>query len=102
MHLVQLLLPLRDNEKQAFPRAEFDRVRNELTERFGGATAFLRSPASGVWKEDDGDTTQDEIVIFEAMADALDRDWWREYRAELERRFRQDEVVVRALAFEPL
>lgn len=45
MYLVQLLLPLRDNEKQAFPRAEFDRVRNELTERFGGATAFLRSPA---------------------------------------------------------
>jgi hypothetical protein len=102
MYLVQLLLPLLDNENHPFPGSEFDRVRNELTERFGGATAFLRSPASGVWKEDNGETTQDEIVIFEAMDDDLDRDWWRNYRAELERRFRQDEVVVRALAFEPL
>jgi hypothetical protein len=51
---------------------------------------------------DNGETTQDEIVIVETMDDDLDRDWWRNYRAELERRFRQDEVVVRALAFEPL
>ncbi|CAN5656826.1 hypothetical protein BH23GEM5_BH23GEM5_06180 [soil metagenome] len=51
---------------------------------------------------DNGETTQDEIVIVEAMDDDLDRDWWRNYRAEPERRFRQDEVVVRALAFEPL
>ena len=102
MYLVQLLLPLLDNKKCRFARAEFDRVRNELTERFGGATAFLRSPASGVWKEDDGDITHDQIVILEAMTDTLDRDWWRDYRTELERRFRQGEVVVRALAFEPL
>jgi hypothetical protein len=30
------------------------------------------------------------------MADWLDRGWWRVYRAELERRFSQDEIVVRA------
>jgi hypothetical protein len=67
MYLVQLLLPLLDKENHPFPGSEFDRVRNELTERFGGATAFLRSPALGVWKEDNGETTQDEIVIFEAL-----------------------------------
>ena len=102
MYLVQLLLPLRDNEGHPFDRAEFDRVKGELAERFGGATAFLRSPASGVWQEDNGGTSHDEIVIFEAMADALDRPWWELYRGELERRFRQEEVVVRASTFEKL
>ena len=56
-HLVQLLLPLYDNEGHDFPRAQFDRVAKELTERFG---------------------------------------WWHEYRTELERRFAQDRIVVRA------
>ena len=30
------------------------------------------------------------------MTDALDEGWWRAYRGELERRFRQDVVVIRA------
>ena len=47
MHVVQFLLPLRDNERRAFPRADFEKVRTELTEHFGGVTAFLQSPASG-------------------------------------------------------
>ena len=36
------------------------------------------------------------------MADALDRGWWSAYRAELERRFRQDVIVIRAQAIEQL
>ena len=102
MFLVQLLLPLRDNGGEAFGRAEFDRVKDELAERFGGATAFLRSPALGAWQETDGQTTHDDIVIFEAMADSLDRAWWAEYRRDLERRFRQEDVIVRASRIEKL
>jgi len=44
----------------------------------------------------------DEIVIFEVMTETLDRDWWSEYRLELERRFRQREIVVRAQTIEQL
>lgn len=102
MHLVQLLLPLRDNEGRAFPRAEFDRVNRELTDRFGGVTAFLRSPASGAWREEGGEVARDDIAVIEVMDEHLDRDWWRSYRAGLERRFRQDEVVVRASELERL
>lgn len=102
MHLVQFLLPLRDNEGNPFPREDFGRVRAELTERFGGVTLYLRAPATGAWKDDRGEETRDEVVIVEVMAETLDRLWWREYRGELERRFRQDEVVVRALPFEAL
>jgi hypothetical protein len=36
------------------------------------------------------------------MTDALDREWWRDYREQLERRFRQQEIVVRASRFDRL
>lgn len=93
---IEILLPLRDNDGQPFARAEFDSVRQELAERFGGVTAFMRSPAVGVWKDDDGVPHHDEIVVFEVMAETVDQVWWRSYRMRLEERFRQDEIVVRA------
>ncbi|HEX2187801.1 MAG TPA: hypothetical protein VHG51_02825 [Longimicrobiaceae bacterium] len=102
MYLVQVLLPLRDNEGRPFGRVPFDRVRAELTERFGGVTAYLQSPAEGAWREPGGDVDRDDVVILEVMAGALDRAWWVGYREELERRFRQDEVVVRAMGMERL
>ena len=54
MRLVQILLPLYDNQRKPFPRAFFDHVREELTKQFGGVTAFVRSPAVGVWENDAG------------------------------------------------
>lgn len=103
MVLIQFLLPLRDNAGQPFARADFERVRAELTERFGGVTAFLQSPASGAWRDDGGArTVRDDVVLFELMTDAVDRAWWEGYREELERRFRQKALVVRALSAESL
>jgi hypothetical protein len=104
MFLIQFLLPLRDNEGRAFSRAEFERVRTELTDRFGGVTAFLQAPASGAWKDEEtgGQTKRDEVVLFELMTESLNRPWWANYRAELEARFRQKAVVVRALVVEGL
>ena len=39
----------------------------------------------------------DDIVILEVMTDDLDRAWWGSFRKDLERRFRQESVIVRAL-----
>jgi hypothetical protein len=66
-------------------------------------TAHTQAPAEGIWTES-GDTqpTHDEIVIFEVMADTLERDWWADYRRELERRFRQREIIIRAQSIEQL
>lgn len=100
-HLVEILLPLADNEGRPFGRELFAEVREALVGRFGGLTAFTRSPAEGVWDEGEG-RSRDEIVIFEVMAGDLDRAWWRTFRESLERRFRQDEIVVRARAVERL
>jgi len=102
MHLVQLLLPLRDNDGVPFPRADFERVRVELTERYGGVTAYLRSPASGVWRDEGGEEARDEVVMVEVMVGKLQRQSWAEYRRVLERRFRQAELVVRALRIDRL
>jgi hypothetical protein len=52
MHLIQLLLPLHDNDGPAFPSNHFKQVRSDLTDRFGGVTAFIRSPAVGLWQDD--------------------------------------------------
>jgi len=95
MYLIQILLPLYDNAGEPFPQWEFNRVRTELTERFGGLTSYVRSPAVGLWKERDNATVHDDIVIYEVMAYHLDRDWWRGYREELADRFRQEVLIVR-------
>jgi hypothetical protein len=94
MYLIQLLLPLHVNEKQAFPADYFDLVRRTLTERFGGVTAFLRSPAVGLWKEGEDELTHDEVVMFEVISSELDIDWWAGYRIELQNKFSQDELLV--------
>jgi hypothetical protein len=103
MHLVQLLLPLRDNDDRPFPASHFAGVRAALTERFGGLTAYSRAPAEGLWDPSgDAPPARDDVVVYEVMDPSLDRGWWARYRAELERRFAQDELVVRAHAVERL
>ena len=102
-HLVQVLLPLCDNDGRPFPHALYTQVKAELTERYGGLTAYTRSPAEGIWREEESSpTTHDEVIVMEVMCDVLDRPWWAAYRLQLTQRFQQRELVVRALPFEPL
>lgn len=96
-HLVQLLLPVYANDGARFAPSLYRDVERELTERFGGVTAYSRAPAAGLWKEEPGRTERDDIVVYEVMVDALETAWWAEYRRALERRFAQEELVVRAL-----
>jgi hypothetical protein len=96
MYLIQVLLPLYDNEGTLFPWSHFEQVRTELTEHFGGLTAYTRAPAEGLWKDAPSQTVKDDIVIHEVMAEEIEAAWWNAYRASLEERFRQDVVVIRA------
>lgn len=102
MYLVQMLLPRYDADGTRFPKAMFDEVRVRLAERFGGVTAYLRSPAVGLWEGDDGECVRDDVLLFEVMVESIDRQHWEHYRRELERRFAQDRVLVRATAVECL
>src|SRR5687768_389610 len=94
--LVQILLPVYDAAGERFAQSMYDEVARELTQGFGGLTAYVRAPAKGLWEERPGETHRDDIVIYEVMVEALDAEWWRHYRGDLEKRFRQDELVVRA------
>lgn len=96
MHLIQLLLPLYDNDGVQQSDDLFRRVRTELTDRFGGLTAYTRAPARGTWQDDAGRTDNDEIVVYEVMVDEIDRVWWNAYRKQLEDAFRQRALIVRA------
>jgi hypothetical protein len=102
MHLVQILLPLFDNEGNAFPAARYREVTRTLTDRFGGVTAYTRAPAEGRWRDEDARDHHDEIVVLDTMVETLDRDWWSGYRQQLETSFEQDEIVVRAMPIEKL
>lgn len=101
-HLVQILLPLTDNEGRAFEARLFRDVRQTLIEKFGGVTAYVRSPAKGLWKEEAGDLVDDEIVIYEVMVDTLDRDWWLGFCEHTRLAFEQKELVMRAIPAEQL
>ncbi len=100
--LIQLMLPLYDNEGRPFSREQSARVRLELTEQFGGVTAFTLSPAVGIWEDAEGRTHRDDVVVVEVMAKSLDREWWNVYAVELAARFKQEVVVARAIEFESL
>jgi len=101
VQLIQILLPVFDNEGCRFERSRFDAVRARLIERFGGLTAFVQSPAQGLWKDvQTGATAHDDMILVEVMVEVFERDWWAAYRTELEALFRQDEVVVRAIGCE--
>ena len=102
MKLLQILLPLYDNGGEAYPKSMFDRIRSELTDAFGGVTAFLRSPAVGLWEDESGEVQRDDVVLFEIMTDDLDHNWWQHYRHDLQNRFGQQSILVRATDVEML
>ena len=95
MYLIQILLPLYDNDGKPFPQYEYEHVRDELTEIFGGITTYVRSPAKGLWKESSTLTVYDDIVNYEVMTESLDREWWLTYREELAVRFCQEVLIMR-------
>jgi RNA polymerase sigma-70 factor (ECF subfamily) len=102
--LIQLLLPTRfpNGTASQDATAALAETRRELAEAFDGLTAYVRSPASGVWTAPDGRTEQDDVVMVEVVTHRFDRVWWRAYVDKLAARFRQHVVHVRAIPIELL
>lgn len=98
MQLVEILLPVTEGEGV---RREVEALGKLFTDKFGGLTAFVRSPGEGVW-DDAGAVHCDDVVVLEVMTEELDRNWWRELRLGLEDRLHQKEIVMRTHAVEML
>ncbi len=101
MHLVQILLPVRDNDGKPFGPHPFEEVAWTLSKKFGGITAYNRAPAEGRWENDDK-TQHDDVLVIEVMIATLDKSWWQTFRTHLETTFRQTRVIVRAQPIELL
>ena len=82
------------------PAEMFAEVRIELTQRFGGVTAYSRSPATGLWKRTEAEVERDQVIMIEVVVEMFDREWWSQYRDTLAKRFDQDEIHARAIAIE--
>jgi hypothetical protein len=97
MFLIELFIPLTNNEGVRFPESAFKEIEDTITEKFGGLTSYPRAPANGIW--DDGRKSQsDELLVYEVMTDALDKPWWEACRRNLEERFQQEKILMRATA----
>ena len=97
MELVQIVLPLYDNDGARLPRPLYSATLSELTDAFGGATAFTRSPAEGFWEDPAGRVQRDEVIVVEVLVEEADAPWWAEYKSRLAARFAQETVLIRAL-----
>jgi hypothetical protein len=101
MVLIQLLLPTATPAGAPASQA-LAATRRELAEKFAGLTAYMRSPAKGLWTAPDGHTEADNVVMVEVVTGSFDRSWWRAYAATLAQRFEQEAIHIRALAVETL
>jgi hypothetical protein len=77
-------------------RQAIDDLLLRFTRTFGGATAFSRAPAAGLWRSQEGREEADNVVVVETMSEELDAPYWRELQRELEERLDEAEVLIRA------
>ncbi|MBK8840854.1 MAG: hypothetical protein IPO30_19890 [Hyphomonadaceae bacterium] len=98
MHLIEILLPVTQSSDV---RREVESLGKLFTDKFGGLTAFVRSPGEGMWA-DKGAVERDDVVVLEVMTQELDREWWREVRIGLQDRLNQKEIIVRAHVIDKL
>lgn len=94
-YVVQILVPTQTGKGAPVSKEWFDKFLQELTDKFGGATSYVRAPAHGLWRS--GDTTErDDIAVVEVMAAKLAPEFWRSLRERLQRELSQEEIVIRA------
>lgn len=91
------MLPLNDERGDPFPQKHYTAIQQKLIGKFGGATLYTRSPASGLWKDEDNQLVRDQVIVFEVMVPLIDTDFWKEYRQSLEKTFTQDQIIIRRL-----
>jgi hypothetical protein len=94
-HLVQILLPKETGNGQSISKDWFDCFLKQLTDKFGGATSFLRAPGQGLWQSSGG-TEKDSIAVIEVMVERLEHPYWQALRERLEHELSQEAIVVRA------
>jgi hypothetical protein len=95
-------VPLYDNDGTAFPLSEYSSLQTFFAEKFKGVTVYQRAPAKGLWKENEDSLVRDDLIIFEVVARNLDRRFWINVRTFLEKKFKQEIILIRSWSIEIL
>jgi len=95
MHVVEIFVPTTFGTGGQIPKALLELLKQELTDEFGGVTAYTRSPAEGLWKSGDN-VERDVVLILEVMTGSIDKPWWKAFRQRTEAVLRQQEILIRA------
>jgi hypothetical protein len=95
MYLIEILLPLYDNEGRRLPKKLFDQTSRSLAKSHGGVTAYTRSPAVGLWKSRGSQLKKDEIIVYEVVTPDWNPKLWKHRRQKWEMAFRQDSILIR-------
>lgn len=96
MHLIEIFLPVYGREGTRFPQKLYATTRDELVSRYGGLTAHSLTPVAGLWESDDGEIVRDDMIVYEVLAERVEKSWWQQYRKTLESRFDQTRLLVRS------
>ena len=99
--MIQILLPLCDNQGQMFRPSKYKLVKATLANRFQGLTAYSRVAAEGLWRVGKS-VKRDDIVVYEVMTKSFNKKWWKNYRKSLETMFEQESIVIRVQKIEVL
>ena len=95
--LMQLVLPTHNNAGEAFADQIWEDLKTRLVDKFGGVTAFRRSPAQGVWSPTPDRRASEDVFMVEVMTDALDVAWWAALQQEFEASLDQEHIIIRAI-----
>ena len=94
-YLIEIMLPKQTGQGKPIEQSWFEALLKELTEKFGGATSFVRAPGQGLWRSG-SETERDNIAVIQVMTEQLAAEYWRALRERLEKDLSQEEIVVRA------
>lgn len=100
--LFQIFLPLYNRDGEPIAVENYKELRTELTEHFGGLTTYSRSPATGVWKDPNDDLAIDKIIVYEVVAESREVKYWQNLKVVLEKKFDQEEIMIRSQNIELL
>jgi hypothetical protein len=98
MNLLQLFIPLTDNQGHQFDQSIFLDLRQQLTDRFGGVTIYSRGPVTGLWKEAENQIIADQMIIYEVLTEQIDLPYWKQFKLHLEDLLQQEQILIRYFA----
>jgi hypothetical protein len=93
-NVIEIFLPLDTRSGRSLDLELIEGFVRNLAHRFGGATAFTRQPADGLWKRPTTIKT-DRIIVVEVLVEEVDEVWWHDYRRGLQKEFEQDLILIR-------